>query len=705
MEDSSIYDYEVIPGSDEEENSLIPLISDRNDCMLEDRVSQDTIQTPYDVTVSKHPPISSISDRTTGSSSAPKPRPKPRPLKKRPDMSSSNTPHREKTAASSDVLMDFDLTVTTDIAERAKIRSRNRPQTQRPNLPTSDIIELSSDDDDDDFNIPPPSKRRKTTDKTKTKSAKKSKPKSELVEAADPKPRPRPRPLKKPKQGANAEQISPISLITQDKLIATSSIFNDTFTVPSQLPPSDPPSSTASSYDHPPITILPPLLTDPEPSSPCSPLSIGKKNRMHAMLPVDELDSESDPLAGDAINADTRLMPPPPFPGPPLTSFPGSPSPLQDDTPATSTTSRTKTSAVKKARKKKSVPEDDIWGTNKVKAKANQKKTSPRKVEVVINKPNVKEKGKKEDLKSREFIDDDDDDDSSNKVSATALSALKRPKILSSFSPVPENDTDGSVKARPSKERKSVDREVDELDTIGRTESSSECKRRVFGRSKRVIDSDNEDMPAHSVEAMSSPKAVPRATSQDVEISDATGSNQQADIEKESQHNASLFKENARPSPSVVPQTPQASARPGVPHLPSLSSRYTIAPKTRTTPMSDLIRRVNSKPGSPFCSPVPRNNGANSVTPGTAYSPYMKASRTALSRIAPLHPNRRTPPPPPPPPPPKKKTKKELEREEQWEEELIEGVGGITEWACMSDAERAEMRKAKRERETHGWED
>jgi hypothetical protein len=76
-----------------------------------------------------------------------------------------------------------------------------------------------------------------------------------------------------------------------------------------------------------------------------------------------------------------------------------------------------------------------------------------------------------------------------------------------------------------------------------------------------------------------------------------------------------------------------------------------------------------------------------------------------LSRIAPLHPNRRTPPPPLPPPPPPKKTKKEKEREEQWEEELIESVGGITEWACMTDAERKEMRQFKRQREMAGWEE
>ena len=76
-----------------------------------------------------------------------------------------------------------------------------------------------------------------------------------------------------------------------------------------------------------------------------------------------------------------------------------------------------------------------------------------------------------------------------------------------------------------------------------------------------------------------------------------------------------------------------------------------------------------------------------------------------LSRIAPLHPNRRTPPPPLPPPPPRKKTKKELEREEKWEEELVESVGGINEWACLTDAERREMRRVKWEREMGGWDE
>lgn len=113
--------------------------------------------------------------------------------------------------------------------------------------------------------------------------------------------------------------------------------------------------------------------------------------------------------------------------------------------------------------------------------------------------------------------------------------------------------------------------------------------------------------------------------------------------------------------------------------------------------MSELIRRVNSLPGSPFpAAPSPL---------GQVYSPYLKSSKRALSKIAPLHPNRRTPPPPLPRPPPPKKSKKQLELEEKWEEELIEEAGGISEWACMTDGERKEMRRIKHERETRGWED
>ncbi|KAJ7761953.1 hypothetical protein DFH07DRAFT_814635 [Mycena maculata] len=128
--------------------------------------------------------------------------------------------------------------------------------------------------------------------------------------------------------------------------------------------------------------------------------------------------------------------------------------------------------------------------------------------------------------------------------------------------------------------------------------------------------------------------------------------------------------------------------------------------------MAELIRKVNSRPGSPF--PVlasrPRTSSlggaaASPSTPNTSYSPYNKFSRSALSRIAPLHPNRRTPPPPLPPPPPKPKTKKEKEREERWEEEMIEAVGGWDEWKLLSEQEQKAAKREKWARELDGWED
>lgn len=156
-------------------------------------------------------------------------------------------------------------------------------------------------------------------------------------------------------------------------------------------------------------------------------------------------------------------------------------------------------------------------------------------------------------------------------------------------------------------------------------------------------------------------------------------------------------KSSVEPSPEKNRSNPQTSTKTP---FPSLTSRYTIASRTKSTPMSELIRRVNSHPGSAFRSP---HVGSPSV--GTAYSPYDKSSRKALSRIAPLHPNRRTPPPPLPPPPPPRKTKKQLELEEKWEDELVEDVGGMTEWLAMSDTARKEMRKIKRDREMGCWED
>ncbi|KAG1798110.1 uncharacterized protein HD556DRAFT_1525698 [Suillus plorans] len=133
-------------------------------------------------------------------------------------------------------------------------------------------------------------------------------------------------------------------------------------------------------------------------------------------------------------------------------------------------------------------------------------------------------------------------------------------------------------------------------------------------------------------------------------------------------------------TPEITKNIPPKSIAPPPKQTPSVtlqSRAFSIKPKS--TPMSELIRRVNSQPNSPFSN-------------GPSYSPLVKSSRTMLSRIAPLHTNRRTPPPPLPRPPPPKKSKKQIEMEERIEEELSETVEG---WSCMTDEERRNLRRAR----------
>ncbi|KAL5486127.1 hypothetical protein ACEPAI_7171 [Sanghuangporus weigelae] len=146
-------------------------------------------------------------------------------------------------------------------------------------------------------------------------------------------------------------------------------------------------------------------------------------------------------------------------------------------------------------------------------------------------------------------------------------------------------------------------------------------------------------------------------------------------------------------SHNKVPEPSPPTSTVGVQLRTSNPKSHCSTPKipSRKDSMSALIRRVSSKVQSPLGTPSPVH----------MYSPLAKASRTVLSRIAPLHPNRRTPPPPPPRLPAPKKSKKMLELEEKWEMELAESVDG---WSCMTDEERAVLRRAKRDAEL-GYDD
>ncbi|TFK33204.1 hypothetical protein BDQ12DRAFT_691404 [Crucibulum laeve] len=356
-----------------------------------------------------------------------------------------------------------------------------------------------------------------------------------------------------------------------------------------------------------------------------------------------------------------------------------------------------------KSRKRKSIMDDDdedgdayIDGVSpkKVKGKGKVKAT---------NKAKEKGKGKP---KAKTVVQDDDDDDFL--AAATAASSSTRKKSKSNARRVMLSDEDelsGWLDEEPEhsvihvRKRGAQNKEPKEEEEMDKIKAAKEAKEK--GQEKEV---EKEEKPKGKRGKAKKGKQV---------ISETEEPDKSIDVAAQEEREAGV-KENIEPSPkassSKAPNPAETTVKPTPAKeslFPSLSSRYTHAPKVKSTPMSELIRRVNSLPGSPFVSPASRGPSAlskRSLT-HTAYSSYAKASKSALSRIAPLHPNRRTPPPPLPPPPPRKKTKKELEMEEKWEEELVESVGGITEWACMTDAERKEMRRIKREREMGGWED
>ncbi|KAG5651923.1 hypothetical protein H0H81_006938 [Sphagnurus paluster] len=746
MDGLAINDDEVISDSEEEEIGGALSIPNTNADKLLEEITQDSDLDPNRVK------LSSISTSDHVTTSATKSRPNPRSSHKdNPDpVSSSHISRPSNTTSSSDIYLDTVFSAT-NIADRAKMRSRNTKSQAPISLPSSDIIELSSDDDYD-FSLHASKPRRKPTEKPKPKAKAKMKVSPNITSVShelgtdNPKPRPRPRPLVKSKPKKSSEPDSPLSgaRSQENNFVPTSSesIPNE-MPIPfnflsTPLPPSDPPTSTSATYDHPPIETLPQIHTDHDlPSSPSSLFSVyssGKKKRKRGLSNVDELQSDDDTGVGlSRMDSDARRMPPPPIPCPPPTFFVGSSSypsdsilhPAPNVLPDTEPSVRKPSMPKKPARKKKVLEtdeEDGAWGTNKPKAKSKPKKAPTRKVMEVVIEGSAKGKGKsangkekdKNAYKSREFIDDQEEDEINLIRADVGLVKNATVSEESSLSSVPDSEHE-DLNPGPSKKRKSVEDD----NTHARDEDDSELQKRgkTMGK-RRMVHSDDEDDVCHSpVQILHKPsKGKQKGNSKAVKVTPKPATLFDGDDEQTvdpimaSEEESSRFsKENLQPTNESVSGTPvpRPASKPSEAPSSSISSRYTIAPKTKPTPMSDLIRRVNSKPGSPFCSPVPRalSSAACPATPGTAYSPYLKSSRSALSRIAPLHPNRRTPPPPLPPPPPKKKTKKELEREEQWEEELIESVGGITEWACMSDAERKEMRRAKREHEMSGWED
>ncbi|EPQ54360.1 hypothetical protein GLOTRDRAFT_122089 [Gloeophyllum trabeum ATCC 11539] len=225
-------------------------------------------------------------------------------------------------------------------------------------------------------------------------------------------------------------------------------------------------------------------------------------------------------------------------------------------------------------------------------------------------------------------------------------------------------------------------RQQDASESPTKPHSKAAKRKATSGRKSRVVIADSdEDEAVDDAGAAPNNAHTPNSVAQE----DKASPGHAVPLVEERPDNASSkLKENA---PPPVPEDHRSTPRPSIPKAPRRS--FSIKPKS--TPMSELIRRVNSQPGSPFA--------ASTSSP----HPLLKASKSALSRIAPLHPNRRTPPPPPPrPPKPKeRKSKKQLEMEEEWEMELEETIDG---WLCLTEAERDAYRKAKRD-QAMGWEE
>ncbi|KAF8896417.1 hypothetical protein BD779DRAFT_1466372 [Infundibulicybe gibba] len=618
------------------------------------------------------------------------------------------------------------------IADRAKMRSRGaksstidtvpggssskRSEVSKNRIDPSDVIELSSSDNDELALRPAKSKksRSKAGAKAKTPPAP-----TEPVDRADtiPKPRPRPRPIPRKKNGpVSPPPVVHTDLGTQGTIPLPTSptdipIQNPFDPLSSQLPPSDPPTSTApvpesdiNDMDLPPIETLANPASDAPSSSPSSlftPQKTSKsKSGKNKKAAVDELEFDDSETHGVDLRmqpsaAVPQIAPPPTFfaasssslPPPiqdpdPLAALTKEPSPPEDivdlsDLPPTIRPTETKKGAKPRKPRAKKGKDIDAGGAGadteptKAPPKGGRKGKNAKNVQVhnetiALSVGSVK--GKERQTPKSTFIDDIHNDTDDRAILVKRKSP-ERVVLCSRFtrggraSMLSVRKRKAEVgKESPSKKRKGKGKEVEKPQDMG---DDDVFDIQAVKRRPRWRDSIEGKYPAcHGPTGQAATISTPKA------------------------------------APTPAPETPKEGL------FPSLTSRYTIAPRAKSTPMSELIRRVNSLPGSPFPSPHPRaSSSIRTATSGLAYSPYLKSSRSLLSRIAPLHPNRRTPPPPLPPPPPPKKTKKEKEREERWEEELVESVGGITEWACMTDAERKELRRAKRESEMAGWED
>ncbi|KAL1740211.1 hypothetical protein HDZ31DRAFT_68159, partial [Schizophyllum fasciatum] len=457
----------------------------------------------------------------------------------------------------------------------------------------------------------------------------------------------------------------------------------DTFTRPKKrrTPPQPAPSTSRSGKDPTPQVPTKPLSSQPPrietlPAPPgtsasgsqASSTSAGKRRR-----------AEVDELAGEGTESE-HGPPPPTFlaaPTPPSEKN-APPAPEKTPTPPPLATEAKEGGPPKKRSRKKAQDDDDedFEATEASKKKSRARKSKAEK-EKAPKKAPAKAKGKgkgkgkgkaaNESFVSAETVPDSGDEGGVGVKLAGESSSSTAPGALSK---TPEADKPAAPLAPPSNKRDSATAQLDkdeEVIDLTDDEHVVVVKRSANQRraKKARIDSDDEEFDAGSHSGAAEPvrnatppvEIVPRAKNKKGKAKAGTRAAQKKDQEiapslppqdapapaESDQSTEVLPKENVEPETGgdndgtlpptrettpVAPDPPPLQAPlPEKPKPTSLTSRYSIAPRTKSTPMSELIKRVNSHAGSPFPS--------RSSFGGTAYSPYLKASKRTLSKIAP----------------------------------------------------------------------
>ncbi|KAI0264374.1 hypothetical protein BC834DRAFT_970718 [Gloeopeniophorella convolvens] len=600
--------------------------------------------------ISSFPPlpqadVSNISKASTGPSS----RPRPRPIFNR-----SGTDSIANTSVSDPVLL---RTPISDRAPQPIIAADSEPLRAVPRMsPPAPAIE--------DFSLD-------IAERTKMRSRKAARQPvqyiEEVIDITDdelllppvqkPKPKPRPRPVK-PVQPLPYDLHPPSDPMTVP--IPSSSL---------PLPPSDPfPASTIINSSPPRQPPLDESLIVPGSSPEGSPMREKKRKRAARLeSPVDE-----SPIENRLFVTRTNMSPPPPppiFAGPSAaTSGAGLDKDLDFEVPESDDEYGAEKPAKKPKKPKKTKKSDDVSSDKPTKGK--RKSTKKSIVEVVIMSPRKK--------KDR------------SRAAASSDAGLE------------EGASERNNDRLPSSSRAKAPQAGDDDDDVFMSQLTSDDDELVLAPKRRNM----KKPPAASKADKGKQKALePQIEDDDVFMERKSGDERNVADREDDEDDGGVGRRKSR-SRSIEPHVPlKENVQPSTPvkgdDPPKLSPsretpgggkpRHFLGRMDRNSTMKDIIRRASSHTGSPFAA----------TPPAASASPLVKMGRSALRRIAPLHPNRRTPPPPPPRPPAPKKSKKMLELEEKWEMELEDEVEG---WYALTDEERQQLRVAKRNKEL-GYDD